>query len=344
MSTNIIQSEYDTLDSIAARFGQQFEVNSALYSQVERSFLTLSQEGWEGRGSAAFASEMQSEVLPALQRLNHALSEAQSVTLQVRDVLQEAEEEAARLFGGNGAPGGPIDPNSITPQPNAVAPPSSVIQAPGLFGAAGFGATALGIRAGTAALGWLAEHGKFSVGIPFLKKDLNGNWKFTPNPEFSAGYTIADSVFGNKHEDTWAAGGLSGSHKEKWSALGGELGIGASFDKDGLSAGLSGEFYTAKASVLGVVGDKNLGLTAGGEIEVASAEGFIGIKDNNIGASIGANLISVEGEVGTNIAGVNVGLTGEVGLKAELGFEIGAGGFEMKLPFASFGISFGGAK
>jgi WXG100 family type VII secretion target len=105
MSTNVIQAEYDTLDSIAARFGQQSIMSSALHAQVERSFLTLSQEGWEGRGSAAFASEMQSEVLPALQRLNHALSEAQSVTLQVRDILQEAEEEAARLFGGEGFAG-----------------------------------------------------------------------------------------------------------------------------------------------------------------------------------------------------------------------------------------------
>jgi WXG100 family type VII secretion target len=339
MSTNVIQADYATLDSIAARFGQQLEVNSALFSQVQRSFLALSQDGWEGRGSTEFAAEMQGEIFPALQRLNHALGEAQAVTLQIKDVLQDAEEEAARLFGGDGALDGMNwNGNNV---PDFIIPelPAPIL---GVLGATGFGAIALGIRAGASTLGWIVDRGKLSGGLSLLKQEWGKDRKFKPG--LGIGYHGSDSFFKGEHADTWNAGGFSGTHKGKWSAMGGGIGIGAKFDEDGLSAGLSGEFYTAKGSVLGVVGDKDLGLTGEAGIEALSAEGLFGIKDNQLGATIGLNLISVEGEVGTNIAGFNVGVKGEVGIKAEFGFELGAEEIEVKLPFASFGLSFGGAK
>ena len=47
--------------------------------------------------------------------------------------------------------------------------------------------------------------------------------------------------------------------------------------------------------------------------------------------------------MGVNVAGVNVGVKGEIGLKAELGFKIGKE-TEIKLPFITIGFSFGGAK
>jgi hypothetical protein len=252
--------------------------------------------------------------------------------------MRQAEEEAASVFQG-GDYAGMASAGNGTSSLSGIAVSGAVI---GVLGKAGFGATTLGIRAGTAAIGWLADKGKFSGGISLWKGELGKNGKFKPG--IGIGYQGSDSFFGDKNTDKWEHGGFSGSHQEKWSALGGGFGVGAKFDKDGLSAGLSGEFYAAKASVLGVAGDKDLGVTAEAEIEVLSAEGFIGIKDNNLGATIGGTLVSVEGEVGTNIAGVNVGLKGEVGLKAEFGFELGADGVEMKLPFVSFGISFGGAK
>ena len=45
-----------------------------------------------------------------------------------------------------------------------------------------------------------------------------------------------------------------------------------------------------------------------------------------------------------NVAGYNVGVSGEIGLKAEAGFQIGKDGVEIKLPLFSFGINFGKAK
>ena len=74
-----------------------------------------------------------------------------------------------------------------------------------------------------------------------------------------------------------------------------------------------------------------------------SGEAVAGLKDGSLQASAGVNLASVKGELGANVAGINVGVNAEVGLKAEFGFKIGRK-VEVKLPFISFGFSIGGAK
>ncbi|MCG8352469.1 MAG: WXG100 family type VII secretion target, partial [Chloroflexales bacterium] len=61
----------------------------------------LADGGWEGAGSAAFLAEMQGEIFPALQRFRQALEEARAVTLEAKIILQQAEEEAARVFQGD---------------------------------------------------------------------------------------------------------------------------------------------------------------------------------------------------------------------------------------------------
>ena len=90
-------------------------------------------------------------------------------------------------------------------------------------------------------------------------------------------------------------------------------------------------------------GDKDLGFTGSGEVKVLSGEASAGFKEWTLGASAGVNLASVKGELGANVAGINVGVGAEVGLKAEIGFKIGKE-TEIKLPFVTLGISFGGAK
>jgi len=68
---------------------------------MRRSVQRLQDGGWEGRGSAAFYAEMSEKVFPATQRLADALRQAQKVTLQISQVLQAAEEDAARPFRGS---------------------------------------------------------------------------------------------------------------------------------------------------------------------------------------------------------------------------------------------------
>lgn len=102
MGNDIIQAQYDALEQIAGRFGQQAEASAQVHSRLRQSARSL-QEGWEGRGSVAFFGEMNRDVLPAVQRLANALSGAQATTRYIRQVLQAAEEEAARPFRSDGA-------------------------------------------------------------------------------------------------------------------------------------------------------------------------------------------------------------------------------------------------
>jgi WXG100 family type VII secretion target len=98
MSNNIIQADYDILETIAGRFAQQSEVSQTMHDAVRRSMQALQNGGWEGEGASAFFTEMEGDVFPAVTRLTGALSEAQRVTLQVKGILEAAEVEAARPF------------------------------------------------------------------------------------------------------------------------------------------------------------------------------------------------------------------------------------------------------
>lgn len=106
MPNDIIQAQYDQLDQISSRFAGQSEASQQLIAQLRRSMQPLQGGGWQGRGSSAFFAEMNNEVLPTMQRLASALDQARSVTLQVSDILQAAEEEASRPFRSDG---GPVD-------------------------------------------------------------------------------------------------------------------------------------------------------------------------------------------------------------------------------------------
>jgi WXG100 family type VII secretion target len=102
---DVIQAQYEQLAEIASRFGQQSEVAEATSAQVRRVLDSLQNGGWIGQGADAFFAEMETLVMPGMQRLAEALAEARTVTLQIKDVLQQAEEEASSPFGGSAAPG-----------------------------------------------------------------------------------------------------------------------------------------------------------------------------------------------------------------------------------------------
>lgn len=100
MTNDIIQAHYDTLNEVARRFGGQAQANREMLAAVRRAMQPLQAGAWQGRGSAAFFNEMNSEVLPALTRLAAALEQAQSVTTAIVRVVRQAEEEAAQPFKG----------------------------------------------------------------------------------------------------------------------------------------------------------------------------------------------------------------------------------------------------
>ncbi|HRI56040.1 MAG TPA: WXG100 family type VII secretion target [Anaerolineae bacterium] len=109
MGNDIIQAQYDQLEQIAVRFGQQAEAAAQTTQRVQQSMRALQAGGWEGRGAAAFFGEMERSVLPSMQRLSGALGQSQTVTRRISQVMRTAEEEAAAPFKGDytGQPASP---------------------------------------------------------------------------------------------------------------------------------------------------------------------------------------------------------------------------------------------
>lgn len=99
MSASIIQVDYQQLAQIAQRLAQQAAVSGDLRQQFRNAYEPLADGGWQGRGVAAFTSEMQRVIFPALERLTGLLEDGSATTLAIAELLRAAESEAAGLFG-----------------------------------------------------------------------------------------------------------------------------------------------------------------------------------------------------------------------------------------------------
>ncbi len=92
-----IRADYQQLAQVATQFSRQATAINRMRADVKRSMNSL-QGNWIGKGSDAFFSEMNDKVLPATQRLYKALQEANKITKQMAQVVQQAEEDAAAPF------------------------------------------------------------------------------------------------------------------------------------------------------------------------------------------------------------------------------------------------------
>lgn len=92
-----IEAVYHELEGVSQRFVQQSDQIEQMRRKV-MSALDQLRPTWQGRGSEALFQEMQTEVLPAVERLKLALEEAGRVTSQVSEMLQNAEDEASLVF------------------------------------------------------------------------------------------------------------------------------------------------------------------------------------------------------------------------------------------------------
>ncbi len=98
MSGEIIQARYEAIEKIATRFGSESERMGEMNGRVQQAMCSLQNGGWEGQGAISFFREMEDVIFPASTRLIEALAQARTVTLEIKRIIQEAEEEAARPF------------------------------------------------------------------------------------------------------------------------------------------------------------------------------------------------------------------------------------------------------
>lgn len=83
---------------MAQSFRAQSENITKQTQQLKGDMDTLQSGDWIGKGAQAFYKEMGDTVLPTMQRLQRALSEASRITQQISQIMKAAEDEASSCF------------------------------------------------------------------------------------------------------------------------------------------------------------------------------------------------------------------------------------------------------
>jgi len=99
---DVTRVDYDQLKEIAGRFSNQANLYEGLTRQTRGYVDELHNNGWIGRGSDAFFSEMQDLVIPAMERLRQALEEAGQMTNVIAEIFGAAEQDAQGNFSSIG--------------------------------------------------------------------------------------------------------------------------------------------------------------------------------------------------------------------------------------------------
>lgn len=88
-----VRSDYDQLKSIAGSWRREGEAVKQTSQKLKGLIDQLNGgQDWVGEGAKAFYQEMDSEVMPAMKRLESAMTEGGSVTDQIAQKYREAED------------------------------------------------------------------------------------------------------------------------------------------------------------------------------------------------------------------------------------------------------------
>ena len=123
--TTTVQIDFEALAEIGTRFQQQADTTQAILQALKQTFDPLQQGGWIGLGAAAYFDEMETSVLPAVERLVEALAMTGQVTTALTELIQTAEQEATaevQKATGDGSGG---SPTGGTPSANNTSPTTS---------------------------------------------------------------------------------------------------------------------------------------------------------------------------------------------------------------------------
>ena len=98
MTNTEFQLNYDLLEPIAKKFKDEGEALIKLHSSTRKYAQDLRKE-WIGEAAEKFFEELETELLPALQRLSQALLQSQNVSGEIMKIIQDADQETAGYFG-----------------------------------------------------------------------------------------------------------------------------------------------------------------------------------------------------------------------------------------------------
>ncbi len=96
----IIHADYDKMPEISKRFQQEAAHVKRSIDSLKRTIEVLKGGDWFGEGANAFYREMESQVMPSMERLLKALEMGSSVMKAIERLLHEAEQTIGGLFSG----------------------------------------------------------------------------------------------------------------------------------------------------------------------------------------------------------------------------------------------------
>lgn len=116
-----VRADHHSLSQVAQSFNKTADTNQKLVQQLKSKLDTLRGGDWIGKGADTFYAEMDSQILPSLQRLIKALHNSARVTTKISQLMQQADEDVGRLFkgglDGSGAAGGGAGSAQAAPAP-----------------------------------------------------------------------------------------------------------------------------------------------------------------------------------------------------------------------------------
>ena|SRR3989338_1095269 len=98
MPSGKVRADYDQLKEISNMFNRQAEGCQGKINKLKSDIETLRGGDWIGEGAKAFYREQDSEVMPGLKRLHHALAEAGNITAKLAQLMKQAEDESSSMF------------------------------------------------------------------------------------------------------------------------------------------------------------------------------------------------------------------------------------------------------
>jgi WXG100 family type VII secretion target len=93
-----IRAQYSDLQQASQAFNNEAHAIQSMANQLKGRTEDLHGKGWQGLGSDAYFKEMEGTILPALKRLETALSSTGGVMKQIHDIFHNAEADVNQLF------------------------------------------------------------------------------------------------------------------------------------------------------------------------------------------------------------------------------------------------------
>jgi WXG100 family type VII secretion target len=98
MSSPQVRADYDQLKTIQSMFSANAEALQDMNGNIKSCMETLKGGDWIGEGAQKFYQEMDGQVVPSLQRLQRAMTEAARLTQQISQLMKQAEDESSSCF------------------------------------------------------------------------------------------------------------------------------------------------------------------------------------------------------------------------------------------------------